>query len=85
MAQADPEHRDSTDELPHGRRLLDERLGVTGAVREHDSVEPGERVGIDIVGEDRDRHSGRGEPAEDRALRAVVDDRDPSLSPAEKR
>ena len=58
------------------RDLVDERLRVAGAVREQHAVEAGERVGVDVVREDRDGGAGAGEPAQDRALGAVVDDRD---------
>ena len=44
------------------RRLVRERLGVAGAVREEDAVVAGELVRVDVVRKDRDRGAGPGEP-----------------------
>ena len=53
-----------------------ERCGVARPRREQDAVVRGERVGVDVVREHVDRSACGREPAQDRALAAVVDDRD---------
>ena len=60
--------------------LGDERLGIAGAVREQDTVEAGEVVGVDRAREDRDGGAGAREAAHDRRLGAVVDDRNTNAS-----
>src|ERR671923_823058 len=77
VAEADAEQRHPAEECAHGRDLARERLRVAGAVREQDAVVAGERVGVRVVRKDGDRGAGPREPVENRALAAVVDDRDP--------
>ena len=50
MAEADPEQRDAAEQLAHDLDLVDERLGVAGAVREHHAVVAGELVGVVVCG-----------------------------------
>ena len=75
MSQADAEHGHRAEEPSHGLGLLSQWLGVAGAVREDDAVEALELVGLGRVREDG--HSGTclREPAQDRAFRPVVDER----------
>jgi hypothetical protein len=74
VAEADPEHRDTAQQLAHDLDLVCERLGVAGAVREQDGVVAGELVRVDLVREDRHVRARPGEPPQDRPLHAVVDD-----------
>ena len=73
MTEADPEDGDAAQELAHGVDLRVEGLRVPGPVREEDAVELRELVGRGGVRDDRHGRSRLREPAEDRALRAVVD------------
>ena len=78
VAEADAEHRHAAERLADDPRLLDERRRVARAVREQDAVVGGEIVRIADVRVDRDRCAGRREPAQDRALEAVVDTATPT-------
>ncbi len=76
VPEADPEHGRAPQEVAHDLRLGLQRLGVAGAVREDDPVEPRELVGGRRMRADGHRGSRGGEPPHDRALGAVVDDGD---------
>ena len=76
VPETDAEHGRPSEEVADRLDLAFERLGISGAVREHDSVEGRKLVGSRRVREDRHAGTCTREPAQDRALRAVVDDRD---------
>jgi hypothetical protein len=76
VAEADAEDRHAPEQLADDGHLGFERLGVTRAVREQDAVVAGERVGVDVVREDGHGGACAGEPAQNRPLAPVVDDRD---------
>src|SRR6266516_1475524 len=80
MAEADAEDRDTAEQFAHDGDLLHEGLRIAGAVREQHPVEAIELVAGRVVREHGHRGTGAGEPPEDRALAAVVDDRDPGAS-----
>ena len=77
VPEADAEHARAPEQVADRRDLLDERLRVAGAVRQHHAVEAGEVVGVGDVREHRHRGARLPQPAHDRRLGAVVDDRHP--------
>ena len=80
VAEADAEHRHAAEQLAHDRDLVVQRLGIAGAVREQHAVVLRELVGVDVVRVDGDGGARSGEAREDRALDAVVDDRDADVA-----
>ena len=77
VPEADPENGDAADQLADDGDLVDERLGIAGTVGEQHPVEVTELVGRHVVRKHRDGGTRAREPAQDRALAAVVDHRDP--------
>ena len=77
MPEADAEDRLTAEQLAHDGDLIEERLRIARPVREQHAVEPLELLARRVVRKNGHRRTGAGEPPQDRALAAVVDDRDP--------
>src|SRR3954447_7406585 len=80
VAEADPENRDTPNQVAQRCLCVREGRRVAWTVREEDAVVAGELVRIDVVRVNRDRGPREGEPVQDRALASIVHDRD--LGPA---
>ena len=80
MPEADAEDRHTAEQVAHRSHFVDEGLGIAWPVREQHAVVARELVRIDVVGKDGHRGAGGSEPAEDRALDAVVDHGDAHIA-----
>src|SRR5919201_5925060 len=76
MPEADPEYRHPAEDPLDTRDLLLQRLRIAGAVREEDAVVLHENLGVDVRWVHADGCSRLLEPAQDRALAAVVENGD---------
>ena len=76
VAEAHAEQRDAAEQRANGLDLVGEDAGVAGAVRDQDDPRVGfeDRVRAPGAGDDVGLESGRCKAAQDRALRAEVDD-----------
>src|SRR3954465_5562996 len=76
VAETDAEDRHASEQLAYDRHLLLERLGIARSVRQEPRAEGGQLASRGIVRESRHRGARTGEPPQNRALAAIVDDRD---------
>src|SRR5207253_10114165 len=62
VAETDPEHGNSSDQVAERRDLVFKRLGVTRTVRQQHPVEANELVARRVIWEDREGASWAGRP-----------------------